>query len=339
MAQVEIPLPIGDPVIVQEEPGLPELSDFDGPPPDLPGDAPPKVEQSVPDPFSDLGASFKTLVLSDGSVAQSVLFPTEVQQRFGVNLLPGEALSITFRLRRYGASGELLTQNPSLVTKGAQAVAYTAFNTAAGYLGAEPAVPPAIAAGATFIFSLNPQKVDVSKGKVFQYMLTNGGYLLQTWGNNCIDFDLSCTTDSLSAEIEMQGYPSQGIPQLGIPPPPQSSLFGIPPVDDSQLALNAQKSPQLGIYATKSYKFFKLLEFYFDYFNGGNEGVSGNRLLSVMAPADTTLSFGVWGGSYEGILHGLTYGLDANDPFRIKYNLKFRAYPKLVAPSLYNVAI
>lgn len=316
----------------------PTPSDLIGPPPDLPGDAPPTTESSVEDPFADLGATFKTLVLSDGAVAQSVLFPSEVQQRFGVNLLPGEALSLTFRLRRFNASGNLLAQNPSLVTQGAQSVGYTAFNSVANFVGAPAAAPPVIAAGATFIFSLNPQKVDVSKSKVYQYILTNGGFLLQTWGNNYIDFDLSNTTDSLAPEIEMQGYPSQGIPQLGIPPPPQTS-FGIPPVSDVQLAASAKKSPQLGIYATKSYKFFKLLEFYFDYFNGGNEGVSGNRLLSVMAPADTTLSFGVWGGSYEGILHSLTYGLDANDPFRIKYTLRFRAYPKLVAPSLYNVAI
>lgn len=153
----------------------------------------------------------------------------------------------------------------------------------------------------TFVFPINPSKQVVTKDKIRQWVLTNGGFMLQTWGNDVIKMTLSGKTSSLQPELE--------------------TVEGIP--------LELQPIPA-GVYDTLAYKNFKLLEFYCDYFNGGNED---NRLLRMASPAKTTLTLGGWGGSFDGIVSNFTYSLDADNPFRIEYSFNFEAVPRLHIPN------
>jgi len=148
----------------------------------------------------------------------------------------------------------------------------------------------------TFIMPLNPQTMTVTKDKVKQWILTNGGFIKQTWGNNIVNFQVQAKTSNLSEELETG---PKGSPGIG------------------------------GIFKTRAYKNFKLLEFFVDYFDGGNED---NRLARVGAPSSVQLKLGDWGGTFEGIVSQFTYSPDSNKPFNIEYGFTFEAVPRLHAP-------
>lgn len=153
----------------------------------------------------------------------------------------------------------------------------------------------------TFVFPLNPTKQTVTKDKIHQWILSNGGFIKQTWGNEIIKMTFMGKTSSLQPELE--------------------AVPGIP------LALQPLAP---GVYDTAAYKNFKLLEFYQDYFDGGNED---NRLLRTATPSRVTLTLGSWGGSFDGMMSNLSYTLDADNPFRIEYSFNFEAVPRLHIPN------
>lgn len=178
----------------------------------------------------------------------------------------------------------------------------------------------------TFIFPLNPRTMDTSKEKVRQWILSNGGFVLQTWGNDTVKMQFSGKTSALVPEWETV--------------PGNLSIPGLP---DQSIALNSalnipKQGDQFvgGIYDTLAYKNFKLLEFYYDYFNGGNED---NRLLRTNSPARTILTLGSWGGTWEGILSNFKFKLDADSPFRIEYSFMFEAVPRLMVPTTFTAQL
>lgn len=244
--------------------------------------------KSSPLPFFDVSAAMKQVLMWSLSQQDFATKPAG-QTKDGFNTYSGaaakaaaNAISLQFILRR--ALPDIGKTVPPLDT---------------GVISQEQLLSPT--AVTSFVFPINPTKEIVTKEKIRQWQLTNGGFMLQTWGNDIVKMVFSGKTSSLMPELE--------------------TVRGIP--------LSLQPETR-GIYQTLAYKNFKLLEFYVDYFNGGNED---NRLLRMTSPARTTLTLGNWGGSYDGIVSNFNYTLDADNPFRIEYGFTFEAVPRLLIPN------
>lgn len=240
--------------------------------------------KSTPKEFFDVSGNMQTVLMWTPEVQALNTSPAgQASGRFGpVPQHDRNAISISFVLRRALPRSKI--NIPPLQT---------------GIISQQQLLTPT--AVTTFVFPINPTKQTVQKDKVRQWILSNGGYIKQTWGNDIIKMTFMGKTSSLVPELE-------AVP--GIP-------LELQPVTP-------------GIYDTTAYKNFKLLEFYYDYFDGGNED---NRLLRTASPSRVTLQLGSWGGSYDGMISNFSFTLDADNPYRIEYSFNFEAVPRLHIPN------
>ena len=168
-----------------------------------------------------------------------------------------------------------------------------------------------------FTMPLNPVKESRTQAKNITFKLSDGGYVIANWGNGTIKLSFSGSTGRLVPEDEYTVT--------------QRSLL------NSGATFPGKPT---GIRETMAWKVFEKFNFYYQYFNGGNEYNSGyiikmtrgDRGIPFMGTPRTSL-IRLWflDKVYIGVLTDFGYDVDANDPWQIKYSFKFESLPLLEA--------
>lgn len=180
-------------------------------------------------------------------------------------------------------------------------------------LGVDPAGPGGLDY-IGFVFPLNPNKFEKQQKKLVNWVLGAGGYTAQVWGNAVIPIICSGTTGRINPEDEL----NEG----------ELLILNTLPTDFERRSY-LDSLGKGGLKDTITWRAFRQLQYYFQYYNGGNE----INLVDTAMPSRLTEVFLLTTDKlYKGLLTELNWGDDANDPWQVKYNFKFEAYPVLESP-------
>lgn len=173
-----------------------------------------------------------------------------------------------------------------------------------------------------FVLPKNPHKEARIQDKNMTFHLTGGGYVAINWGNGLIDLTFDGNTGRLIPEdfytnservaLQLaQGYPGRA--------------------SDMLLGHQADGKPT-NVRSTPSWKVFSKFNFYYQYYNGGNEAFydqSQFKAGEMATPRSAQVVLSFFDRIFVGAITSFRYDVDANDPWQIKYSFKFVSLPIL----------